>query len=308
LGAVLGLVTVGAVGALGAVYAIGWLGQRGEVEPEPKDVAVEEPPHVSPGAALRPLAGQWWGEGGVAYEAVIVGATLELRIVNPDQLPGTDYLPNEAVYVLRPIEGDPNDFHVEARIRPLAPRGTTYDRPRSGASCVLAVGKASGKPLLAAHAIDRLVVQTVKLDVPATSFVREGTRVVGCTGLGEAHGVATELVLGRTAISSPTPPHGPLPPHDTGLHDGAAHDAGPHELPAHDAGAHDAGPHTGPSLEPGVHDGGGGKVGAACEADAHCVSGNCYNRRCMPAGKGYGAPCALDWQCGTHHCVSGSCR
>jgi hypothetical protein len=285
---------VGALGALGAVYALGWLGQRGAVEPEPKDVAVEEAPRVSPAAALRPLAGQWWAEAGVAYEGVVVGETLELRIVNPDQLPGQGYIPNEAAYVLRPIEGNPNDFHVEARIRPVAPRGTMYDRTRTGASCMLAVGKASGKPLLAAHAIDRLVVQTVKLDVPGSSFVRDGTRVVGCTNLGEVHGVATELVLGRTAISSPTPPHGLLPPHDTGLHDGAAHDAGLHEPAVHDAGAHDAG--------------GGGKFGAVCEADAHCASGNCYGRRCMPPGKGYGAPCTLDWQCGTHHCVSGSCR
>jgi serine/threonine-protein kinase len=306
--AIVGLVGAGGALALGGAYAVGWPDRSTPAPPSPADAASPETTaNVSPLVALRPLTGSWWSEAGVTYDGVLVGDALELRLTNPDQLPGQAYAPGEAEFVLRPAEGEPNTFHVEARIRPVAPRSTMYDRARAATSCVASITKARGMALLAVHAIDRLVVQTVKLDPAPASFVREGTRVVSCTGLAEAHATSNEVVLGRTPVSPSTTPRWMPPPHDTGLHDPLPHDAGAHEPAMRDAGTHDPGPHLA-APDAGTHEAGGVKLGGACEADAQCASGNCFARRCMPPGKGYGAPCTMDWQCGTHRCKDSSCR
>jgi hypothetical protein len=283
-------------GGVGGVYALGAFedgnaSPEGPVEPPVTATPTSLRPSPPPPASLSALSGEWWTETGVTYEGVVVGDTVELRVHDAAQLPGQGYATGEAAFVLRPTEGDPQGYLVEARVRPPPPRGFVYDHTRAVASCVASFSHAGGKALKAVHAIDKLVVQTVKIDPAPSAFLHEGARVVGCAGLAAAHAVQTETVLGRTPVASPTA-HWPAPHPDAGVH------AGPLDAGAHDAGVHD----------PGAHDAGAGHLGSQCESDAQCPTGNCFAHRCLPAGKGYGGPCSSDWQCQSHHCISSMCR
>jgi hypothetical protein len=217
----------------------------------------------------------------VAYDAVVVGETVELRIRDPELLTGEGYTAGEPMFVLRPIAAEPHDFQVEARVRPAAPRPYVYDHARSAASCVASWTHAGGKPLQAVQAIDRLVLQTVKIEPAPAVFVHEGLRVVGCTGLAEARAVEAETVLGRTPTQAPPKWVAPAV-HDAGAADAGVHDAGAPAL--HDAGIpvlhHDAG-------IPVLHHDAGAPV---------------------PHGKGYGAPCFAGPQCASGQCVDRMCR
>jgi hypothetical protein len=248
-----------------------------------------------PASALAALSGSWWGEGGVEYEGAVTDDAVELRLHDGEMLPGLGYASGEVVFVLRPLAGQENDFNVEARVRPAPPRGFAYDRARSSPSCVGAFTHADGKELRAVRAIDRLVVQSVKIDPPATAFTHEGIRVVRCAGIGETHAVQAETVLGRTPTQ--------VPPKWVPIHDAGAHDGGTAGTGVHDAGVHDAGVHAG------AHDAGsGGGIGGACQGDGQCQSGNCFMHHCLPTGKGYGAPCTFDGQCQSHHCMASMCK
>jgi hypothetical protein len=218
----------------------------------------------------------------VAYDAVVVGETVELRIRDPELLTGEGYTAGEPVFVLRPIAAEPHGFQVEARMRPAAPKPYVYDHARSAASCVASWTHVGGKPLQAEQAIDRLVVQTVKIEPAPAAFVHEGLRVVGCTGLAEARAVEAETVLGRNPTQAP--------PKWVVVHDAGVRDAGVVPAGAHDAGApaaHDAG-------IPVLHHDAGIPV-------LHHDAG-------APSGKGYGAPCFANPQCASGHCVNQMCR
>jgi serine/threonine-protein kinase len=268
------ILAVAAGGGLAGVYALGWMG-AGATAPvppandAPTAVAREASAPPAPLANLAPLVGAWWGEGGVAYDAVVTGDAgdaVELRIRDPELLAGQGYAAGEPVFVLRPVAAEPGRFQVEARVRPAPPRGLAYDRARATASCVASWTSAAGKPLLAVQAIDRLVVQTVRIDPAPAVFAREGLRVVSCSALGESHAVEAEIVLGRTATAAPP------------------------KWPLHDAGAHDAGGI--------VHDAGAGHDGGAAR-DAGPS---------LPSGKGFGAPCSVDTQCASRRCVATMCQ
>jgi hypothetical protein len=145
---------------------------------------------------------------------------------------------------------------------------------------VVPLTHAAGKPLKAEEAIDRLVIQSVRIEPALSAFTRTGIRIMGCSDLAEARAIETEIVLGRTPTQ---PPPKWVPVHDAGASSAAgAHDAG--AVPIHDAGAapiHDAGapPHE-------VHD-----------AGAHASP-----------GKGYGAPCVNPAQCASRRCVEKMCQ
>ncbi len=182
----------------------------------------------------------------MAYEGIVTGSSVELRVHDPEQLPGLGYGTGEPAFVLRPIAAEPGSFRVNARIRPPAPHGSGYDHARAATSCIGHWTEVSGKQLKAAEVMDRLILQTVKIEPTPSMFVHEGTRIVGCTGLADARAVESEIVLGRTPVLSPVPRWtAPL-----------------------DAGAHDAGTHTGrPS-------------GAPCLFDIQCASRRCLTTFC----------------------------
>jgi serine/threonine protein kinase len=236
------VVLAATAGSLAAAYAMGWLESfRAPRRPvEVTTATTEPPPRPAPTVALHALAGPWWSEAGVAYEGVVTGTAVELRVREPDQLPGLGYTPNEAAFVLRPLAGEPGSFRVNAHIRPAPPRGNFYDHARAGASCVVIWKEVSGKQLKAAEVMDRLILQTVKLEPVPSMFVHEGNRIVECKGLADAKATENEIVLGRTPVTSPVPRW--IPPPDAG---------------AHDAGTHNRG------------------YGAACSADAQCASHRC---------------------------------
>ncbi len=148
----------------------------------------------------------------------------------------------EACFVLRTAKGEATSFRVEARVRPVAPRGAVYDRSRTAGSCVASWSEVSGKPLIAQSAIDRLVLQTVHINPPASVFVREGARITRCTGLAEVHPIAVEIVLGRTPVT-------PAAPARAGLTGAACQkDA---ECQSHDCASHRcAAPRAGPKAAP----------------------------------------------------------
>ncbi len=243
-----------ALGGLGGAYAMGWLGDRhhGHTRATDASAPTESAAPVAPPHPLGALAGMWWSESGQSFNGVVVGDSVELRVHDPEQLPGQGYAAGEAVFILRPTKGDAGSFRVEARVRPAPPRGTTYDHPRSAASCVASWSEVNGKPLLAQSAIDRLVVQTARVDPPASVFVREGARVSGCTGLAEARVTEWELVLGRTA-----PRPGPI---------GAAC------LTSAQCQSHDCVAQRCVAAAKGA--------GAACTADAQCQSHQCKGSYC----------------------------
>jgi hypothetical protein len=292
-------------GGIGGVYALGAFEDKASPETtvETPTTTTHTPLQPSPHApaSLAALSGTWWAETGVAYDGVAAGETVELRVHDPAQLPRQGYVAGEAAFVLRPIEGQPNDFLVEARIRPAPPLAFVYDHTRSVATCVTSFSHAAGKTLKAVHAIDRLVVQTVKIDPPPADFVHEGIRVVACTGLAGAPATEVEVILGRNPVASPTP-HWPVPHADAGVHPGPL-DAGVHDAGVHDPGTHDAGVQN-----PGGQDAGAGRLGSTCDSDAQCSTGNCYSHRCLPAGKGFGGPCTMDFQCQSRHCVASQCK
>ncbi len=179
-----GLVVVAAAG-IGSAYALGWIG-GGKPEPERpahvQTVASEEAPVKKPPpstASLHALAGAWWGENGVQYDGVVAGDAVQLELHDPETLPGLGYTAGEAVFVLRPIEGSSHELRVEAHVRPAPPRGFVYDHPRSAATCVSTWTHAGDKELRAELALDRLVIQTVRIEPPEAMFARQGIRVVG---------------------------------------------------------------------------------------------------------------------------------
>jgi hypothetical protein len=270
---------IATLGGIAGVYALGASGER----PAPTTSTTPPPPITAPTAPpapadLAPLAGAWWGEGGVAYDGVVVGETVELRFRDPELLALQGHTPGETAYVLRPGPGSAHELLVEARVRPSPPPPYVYDHARAGATCVISLTHAAGKPLKAVEAIDKLVIQSVKVEPALTAFTRVGLRIVGCSDLAEARAVDTEIELGRT----PTHPAPKWVPHDAGAGDaGAVHDAGA----AHDAGApRDAGA----AHEP---------AGGGHDAGAHASP-----------GKGYGAPCVNNMQCASHRCVATMCQ
>jgi len=250
-----GVLLLAAAGGLGGAYALGWLetdkrhgrSRSTEASAAPIDTGAATPP----AHPLTALAGLWWSESGQSYNAVPVGETIELRVHDPEQFPGQGYSAGEASYILRTARSDPGSFRVEARVRPPAPRGTTYDHARSSASCVATWSEVSGKPLIAQLAIDRLVLQTPHLEPAASVFVREGSQVIRCAGLGDVRATEAEIILGRTPV------------HASGVGAACQNDG---QCQSHDCAGHRcAAPRA---------------SGSPCTTDAQCASRRCQSAAC----------------------------
>ena len=225
-----GLLTA-AVGGIGLAFALGWVGAK----PRPHGVTPAAA-EAARAAALAPLLGTWWGDGGQSYDAVHVNDTVIFRLRDPEHLAAQGYVAGDPHFVLRAVDGDAAAFRVESRARPLPPRGTTYDLVHAHATCVASWNEIGGRPLRAELAGERLTVKLARAEATPAMFTREGSRVMGCAGLGEAHVVEADVVLGRQPLASP------------GIHPGGAvQDAGAHE--PGDAGVHEGPkpvPHHGP--------------------------------------------------------------
>jgi hypothetical protein len=197
----------------------------------------------------------------VAYDAVVAGEAVELHLRDPDLLGAQGYGAGEVVFVLRPVAATPQVYAVEARVRPSPPPGYVYDHAHAAATCVVSLTHAAGKPLKAEEAIDRLVIQSVRIEPALAAFTRAGLRITGCSDLAEARAIETETVLGRTPTQ---PPPKWLPVHDAGA------------IPIHDAGApvrevRDAGVPVSP----------GKGYGAPCINNGQCASRHCVEKMCQ---------------------------
>jgi serine/threonine-protein kinase len=304
-------------GGLAAALGFGWLGGKHKPEPAASASASASAPHpADPAAAataLQALVGTWWGDAGVVYDAVQNGESVELRIRDPEALANQGYVAGDTHFALRPIPGEQGAYRVAARIRPLPPKGTTYDRTRARTTCENTWRQIDKKQLRAELHGDHLRIQSVRAEPASSVFVREGNRVVGCNGLAEAPVVESEILLSNTAPTSVATPH--YAPIDAGAkHDaGAPQDAGaplqdagtPIQdagTPVHDAGtpAHDAGA---PVQDAGAMPGG---IGAACRNGLDCFSNNCVAHRCE--GNTPGSRCTRPSNCASHRCIANVCQ
>jgi serine/threonine-protein kinase len=198
----LGLVALlAAASGLGVTYALGWIGPPRGANATPIQAA---PPPLTtlspaPGPALpeslAALRGAWKSESGRIYDAVPNGEALELQIRDVGTLAERGYLEREARFTLRAIAGDPGTFQVEDSIRPIPPKGLSYDPERSRATCVQSWSSIGNKPLTAQKKGEKLVVQMTTVEVPTSLFLHEGNRVVGCSPLGGARVSGVESVL-----------------------------------------------------------------------------------------------------------------
>ena len=305
-GIIAGTVVVLAVaGGIAGAFSMGWIGKSKDPAPVVTDApSASAPPPVDSAAvaaALDALVGTWKHESGVVYDAVENGHSVEMRIRDVDDLAQRGYVAGDTHFSIRTMRSEPGVYRVFARIRPLPPKGTIYDRTRARTTCENTWSRVGDKQLRAELKDGRLVVHLPKVDPPASIFVREGSRVVGCKGLADAPVVEVEYVLTNTPTPTPRPvPVAPQPKHDAGA---------PHVV---DAGApRDAGapPAIVDAGKPAVVDAGGpapgGAVGSPCRRDGHCRSGNCTGRRCQ--GNETGSRCIHSGHCASRRCIAGAC-
>lgn len=205
------LAAVGAivvVGAVGTLFATGIIGGSDETKPAddepsgttktPKQAA--PPPSASvtePSSPLARLAGRWVASSGRVLNAVVIGDTIEFQVVTPSQFSPQDYQADEARFVLRRIADESNVFAVEDRIRPVPPTGHTYAGANARGTCLGVWTEASGKPLRAQLAGDRLNVDFAKIEPSGANFVLAGGGVASCRGLEKLPAVRLPGVFNR---------------------------------------------------------------------------------------------------------------
>ncbi len=287
-------------GGLATAYGLGAFdkssGSAGPDEaPSARPSAAPSPgPSVAAAPGKPLLEGTWWGENGVAYDAVTVGDTVELRFADLGDSPTMNqgWSVGDAQMVLRPIAGDANLFRVEARARPAPPRGWSFEGARARSTCVATWSEIGGRPLRAEHAGERLSIRAARVEAPLSAFVREGTRITACEGIAKAKVVEIEIELG---VSPPkkaaaiTRRDAGAPASDAGSPAGDAgapvtSDAGaPAPIDAgapaiKDAGAPPSPADAGTGPAPGRADAGAPR--AACTSDAQCPAGRCFSGRC----------------------------
>lgn len=132
---------------------------------------------------LDPLVGAWLSDNGREFDAVLVGAAIEFRVVNPAQFERQGYQVGEARFVLRPIAGDTTTFAVEDRVRPLPPADLSYDTANARSTCVAVWTSASGRPLRASLESGRLSVDFAKIAPGEDNFFMKGDQVLSCRAL-----------------------------------------------------------------------------------------------------------------------------
>jgi eukaryotic-like serine/threonine-protein kinase len=300
-------------GGVAGAFSMGWIGKS----KDPAPVVTEAPSASAPppigsaerAAALEALVGTWKSDDGVVYDAVESGRSVEMRIRDVDDLASRGYVAGDTHFSLRLGRGDhePNVYRVFARIRPSPPKGTVYDKTRARTTCESTWRKVGDKDLHAELKGDKIVVHLPKVDAPASVFVREGIRVVGCKGLEDAPATEVEIVLSRTTAPATQPKVyvPPTPKHDAGAPTKVVDAGAPPQVV--DAGAPpktvDAGIPT-KTVDAGAPQP-GGAVGSPCRRDGHCSSGNCTNRRCQ--GNETGSRCIHNGHCASRKCIAGAC-
>ncbi|MFT3768889.1 MAG: protein kinase [Minicystis sp.] len=314
-----GVLGVAAIGGIATAFAMGWIGGKktDTVASATPSASSSAPPvdTAAAAAALAGLVGMWKSESGVIYDAVQNGESVEMRIRDAESLEKNGYVAGDTHFALRALPGEPNAFRVAARIRPLPPKGLSYDKSRARTTCENTWRLVNGKQLKAELQHEKLVVKLVRVDPPAAAFTRDGTRVVGCTGLADAPITEIETVLTPTTAAATPPPKVVVAPKPDA---GAPVDAG---SPPHDAGPPpvvDAGPPPPPVFDagqppPASVDAGGppenaGRrpVGSPCRRDGHCASNNCTGQVCQPNGPG--SFCIHNGHCASRKCQAGICR
>jgi hypothetical protein len=208
-------------------------------------------------AQLGTVVGTWWSETGVEYDAVLNGELVEMNIRDLGPLGTQGYVVGDTHFALRALRN--GTFRVVAHARPTPPMGVLVDHARARTTCEHTWRQANGRPLTAEVRGDKLQVELVRVEPPASVFQHEGGRVVGCTaGLQDAPVTPVEITLSRT----PPHRHPPVEAVDAGAGVGA-----PCQEDAHCA-THNCFAHHCQGNEP----------GARCT-----VNTNCASRRC-PAG------------------------
>src|SRR5262249_44957483 len=143
---------------------------------------------ADPGAAaasLAPLVGLWWSDTGVAYEAVRNGESVEFRLRDAEPLASHGYVTGDTHFALRGMPHESAVFRVAASIRPAPPKGPVYS-PKARTTCEHTWRQSDTKKQLRAELRgDRLRVGLVRLEPPASTFVREGVHVVGCNNMAD---------------------------------------------------------------------------------------------------------------------------
>jgi hypothetical protein len=308
--------------ALAAAFGFGWIGKKSPDPVGSASASASAPPPVDTSAAIAALAaivGTWKSDQGVLYDAVQNGEQLvELRIKDADPVSSQGYVAGDTHFSLRAIPEEPGSFRVAARIRPHPPKGFTYDKTRARTTCENTWRQVDGKQLRATHQGEQIIVKLPKIDPPASAFLREGNKVIGCNSLADAPAVETEIVLsvatGATASAPKLPlmprPDAGAPKPDAGAP--AAFDAGspwpppPPPPPVVDAGAPAQPPgSTEPGMPPDLGNI-GRPVGSACRRDGQCVTHNCGNFVCRPNSPG--SQCLHRGQCASHRCNGGFCQ
>jgi len=187
---------------LGISYSLGFFGTRKdkphashEGAPTPNSAsAPAEDPSKNPLAAL---AGPWHSTTGRAYDAVLVGDRLEMRIHDEKAFAVQGYVKGEARFVLLPLKGQTNVFGVEDRLRPNPPTGTEYDTALARSTCIVPYSAIAGKPLTARLENGELHVDMAVTQPPHESYTLAGKRVTGCKNLAVAPVSPTKSVLTR---------------------------------------------------------------------------------------------------------------
>jgi eukaryotic-like serine/threonine-protein kinase len=193
---------------LGVSYSLGWFGAAGPSKPSPNTAQAA---HVEPGpdttkpaspspsgkSALEALAGSWKSSSGREYNAVMVGAALEMRIreVKPFLIQG--YEKDEARFILRVAPGKPNTFLVEDRLRPNVLAGHEYDIAKARLTCLVPFTAIDGKPLEARVDGGKLYVNMVVILPEESNYTVDGKFVTGCKNLLISKVSPIESVLGR---------------------------------------------------------------------------------------------------------------
>lgn len=143
------------------------------------------------------LSGPWTSDSGRAYDVVFREGAYEFQIRDASQFPGQGYEAGEARFRLLPIAGEMETYLVEDRIRPFPPEKTRYDMQRARESCVEVWTEIGGRPLRAQLDGERLWVRMALVEPSASNFIRQGSIVVGCTGLREAPASEVDSFLTR---------------------------------------------------------------------------------------------------------------
>jgi eukaryotic-like serine/threonine-protein kinase len=198
----LAVAAVVAAGGVGGALALGKSDSAGAPSAqESVAVAPSLPPSASvpsaPGGPLAPLLGVWKSDSGRVYDAVLVGAVVELRLRDASQLAGQGYEDGEARFVLSAIPNEAATFNVEDRVRPLPPERTSYDLSVARPTCLVTWTEVAGKPLRATLEGDRLRMNLVVFKADKPNFVLRDNRVLRCEGLPRASVSETTSVLTR---------------------------------------------------------------------------------------------------------------